>query len=159
MRIHQVIVSIILMGGSVAVSDAAEVSRSLSTEAKAADVWQQIGPFCAIADWYPGIETCEEETIGGEVHRRLTTADGAVFLEKMLAYDDAAMSYSYAIVEGPLPVAEYRAVFSVEDADAGSEVTWQGTFNAAGASEQEAQGIVAGIYETGLEAVRQRFAN
>ncbi len=115
MRLPVILSSTLILAIIAPAAQAAEVTRELSVEATAAEVWAQVGPFCSIADWYPGIEKCEEETIDGMPHRRLTTADGAVFLEKLLDQDDDAMSYSYAIIEGPLPVSDYSADFRVAD--------------------------------------------
>lgn len=140
------------------IAGAAEVSRNILVNAEASAVWQEVGPFCAIADWYPGIETCTEEELDGDLHRRLLTADGGEFLEKQLAHDDHAMSYSYAIMAGPLPVKEYEATFSVEESGDQAVIVWESTFEPDGVSGEEATNIMAGVYDTGLEAVKERFA-
>jgi len=137
---------------------AAEVSRSITVQADASTVWQSVGPFCAIRDWHPAIETCAEEKIGGAMHRRLGTADGAEFLEEQLAHDDAAMSYSYAIIESPLPVQDYESTISVDESGDGAVITWESTFEPNGVTAEEATTIVAGIYDAGLEALQQHFA-
>lgn len=148
----------IFCGGIIATANAAEVKRSVSVDATAGEVWEKVGAVCAIADWYPGIDSCEEETIDGAPHRRLTTADGGVFLERMLGHDDEEMSYSYAIVEGPLPVADYTAEFSVAESDGRAVVSWESNFEPAGVSEAEAIDVMTGVYDTGLEAIGSTFA-
>jgi len=140
------------------VADAAEVSRSVKVNANAEKVWEVIGPFCAIGDWYPGIDSCEEETIDGTTHRRLTTADGGQFLEKLLEHNDGAMSYSYAIEEGPLPVAGYSSTMSVKESAGETVITWESNFEPDGVSEEEAVEVITGVYDGGLEALRQQFA-
>jgi Polyketide cyclase / dehydrase and lipid transport len=137
---------------------AAEVSRNVTVDASAADVWQWIGPYCAIADWYPGIDRCTEEEMNGAGFRHLVTADGSDFLEKKLSYDDAAMSYTYAIVEGVLPVQNYQSVFSVEAMGDKAVVTWSATFDPKGATEDEAQKTMIGVFDAGLDAVKAHFA-
>ena len=69
------------------------------------------------------------------------------------------MSYSYAIIEGPLPVSDYKATLSVTQSAGKTVVIWSSTFEPNGVSEEEATSIVGGVYDTGLEAVKQRFAN
>lgn len=150
--------AMVLLAGASTLAQAAEVSRNVSVDANPTEVWQVIGPFCAIADWYPGIETCEEELIGGTDHRRLGTADGGEFLEKLLQHDDASMSYSYAILEGPLPVADYSANLSVKDDGGDTVIVWQCSFEPAGVSEEEAMAVMTGVFDGGLEALRERFA-
>jgi hypothetical protein len=139
------------------VAVAAEVTSEVTFAASADEVWDAIGPFCSISNWYPGLDSCTEEQIDGATHRRLLTADGGQFLEKLLAHDDEARSYKYAIVEGPLPVADYSSSISVTQSGDETRVVWSGTFEAKGTSEAEAVDVVTGIYETGLEAIRQSF--
>jgi len=145
-----------LVGGTGAVM-AAEVSRTATVNASPAEVWRVIGPFCAISDWYPGITTCAEERIGGATHRRLVTQDGAQFLEKLLEHDEAGMRYSYTIEQSPLPVADYRSTLAVAEAGGMAQLTWSSSFSPKGASEQEAEEVVTGVYDGGLEALRKRF--
>lgn len=158
MRKATLVLSLTLILGMSMVAHAAEVSRTVKVNASAEQAWEVIGPFCAIADWYPGIDSCEEETIDGTTHRRLITADGGQFLEKLLAHDDGGMSYSYAIVEGPLPVAGYSSTMSVTEAGGETIITWESTFEPDGVSEDEAVEVITGVYDGGLEALRQHFA-
>lgn len=158
-RLCRMALMLLISAGFAGTAGAAEVSREATVDAKAAEVWRVIGPYCAIADWYPGVETCGEENIDGALHRRLGTADGAEFLEKQLDHSDQTMSYSYAIIEGPLPVSDYKATLSLTESGDQTVVVWSSTFEPDGVSEEEAATIVGGVYETGLEAVRQRFAN
>jgi hypothetical protein len=147
-----------VLTGVAGIAAAAEVSRDVTVDADAAAVWEVVGPFCAIADWYPGIETCVEEEIDGARHRRLGMADGGEFLEEQLAHDDAVMSYRYAIIEGPLPVKDYEASFSVDESGDQAVVRWESTFEPDGVSAEEATDIMAGVYDDGLEALQKRFA-
>lgn len=140
-------------------ANATEVSREVIFAANADDVWAAIGPFCAIADWHPGLESCMEEQINGVTHRRLVAKDGAHFLEKLIAHDNSAMKYSYTIEEGPLPVADYSATISVSQSDGETHVVWSGTFEPKGVSEAEAVDVMNGVYDAGLNWIRQSFAN
>jgi len=64
------------------------------------------------------------------------------------------MSLSYKILEGPLPVSNYESTIRVTDnGDGGSKVVWNSTFDANGASDDEAINIITGIYAAGLDAV------
>ena len=65
-------------------------------------VWQKIGDFCAIKDWHPAVKGCVVSDEGGVTFRTLTLADGGSIKEKLL--EKTATSYSYEIIESPLPV-------------------------------------------------------
>jgi Polyketide cyclase / dehydrase and lipid transport len=158
-RINRIALVLVVFASVAGTAEAAEVSREITVDANAADVWSAIGPYCAIADWYPGIEACTEETINGALHRRLKTAGGDEFLEQQLSHNDQSMTYSYAIIEGPLPVSDYKATLSVTESDGKATVVWSSTFEPNGASEEEATQIVGSVFDTGLEAVKQRFGN
>ncbi|MEX5728418.1 hypothetical protein Ga0609869_001771 [Rhodovulum iodosum] len=109
-----------------------------------AALWEEIGGFCAIADRYLRLASCEEEEIEGARHRRLMADDGAEILE-LYADKGGATGYRYEIVESPLPVADYEATFAVAESGAGSTVTWSSRFTADGVTEAEAAGILGGI--------------
>lgn len=135
----------------------ARVTRTLSLNAAAADVWARIGSFQTIGDWHPVIDSCTAES-GGEV-RRLGIGGGAEIVERLESHDDAAMSYSYIIVEGPLPVANYRSTLRVRDnGDGTSTVEWSGDFDAAGVADAVADETVTGVYQAGLDSLRAEFA-
>ena len=139
-------------------AQAVDVSSEVTFYADAHDVWAAIGPFCAIGDWYPGLESCTEEQMNGATLRHLVAGDGSKFLEKLVSHDDDGMNYTYTIEEGPLPVADYVSTISVSQSDDQTLVEWSGTFEPDGATEAEAVDVVTGIYETGLDAIRRRFA-
>ena len=101
-------------------------------------VWAAIGDFCGIAKWHPAVEKCTSETKDGVLMRTLSLKGGGAILEKQVKRDDAAMSYTYAIIESPLPVANYVSTISVAKAGAGSTITWTGKFDAKGAPDAKA---------------------
>jgi hypothetical protein len=133
---------------------------AVSVAASPDRVWSLIRDFQAIRDWHPAIGRCELTQDGADTIRVITTKDGAVLREKLLEHDDSKRRYSYAIVESPLPVADYRSTIEVRPSrkDGGrSMIVWQGRFNATGPDEEQAMSIVAGIYEAGLEELRARL--
>jgi Polyketide cyclase / dehydrase and lipid transport len=152
------VAAVLSLCGLTIAAQAADVSSEVTFAADVKDVWAAIGPFCAIGDWYPGLESCSEEQVDGATLRHLVAGDGSQFLEKLVSQDDDGMSYTYTIEEGPLPVADYVSTISVSQSDDQTLVEWSGTFEPDGATEAEAVDVVTGIYETGLDAIRQRFA-
>lgn len=134
-------------------ASAASVTRSLSFDGEASALWEAVGDFCAIADWHPAVTSCEEADHGGTMRRTLTLDGGGTLVEDLLDRDDAAMSYSYAIVDGPLPVADYESTISVSPDGGEAAIEWSGTFEPKNTSEAEAEAVIAGIYEAGLEGI------
>ncbi|MCE7030784.1 SRPBCC family protein [Jiella avicenniae] len=135
---------------------AIEVSKSVDIEAAPAAVWQMIGTFCDIETWHPAVTKCELSKDGDKNVRTLTLPDGAALVEEEVSRDEGAMSYTYAILEGPLPVANYKSTISVTGSGEGSTVSWSGTFDAAGASDEEASNVIGGIYDAGLSSLKEK---
>jgi len=134
------------------------VHESAVLSASAAEVWQAIGEFGSLAEWHPAAVTSTLETRGADTVRVINISGGGVLVEKREAHDDAAMSQSYSIVDGPLPVSDYYSTIRVTAGDDGtSTVDWTGRFNADGADDATASKIIVGIYTSGLSALRKRF--
>ena len=129
------------------------LQRWVHLEQPAEEVWRQIGAFDGVALWHPAIAELEMVEIEGEVHRHLKTADGSLLLERLT--ETGPLHYAYELVESPLPVTDYRALFSCVPEDEGCHVYWSAHFEA---TDPAADDIVAGIFETGLRAIRERFA-
>jgi hypothetical protein len=146
----------LLLLGAVGTAAAAEVSRETVIDASPAKVWRTISPFCSIGDWHPVIAKCDEEKVKGATRRRLTTKDGGVIVERLLSQDNKRRRYSYSIIESPLPVSNYHSTLSVADDHGKAKVVWQGNFDPKGASEEEATKVIAGIYEAGLNGIRDK---
>jgi len=89
----------------------------------------------------------------------LRDADWRSLVERLEAIDNKARSYSYTIVEGPLPVARYRSTLHVsEKADGrGCTVEWSSDFEPSGASESDAVKAIRGVYEAGFDNLRKMF--
>ncbi|QCY13149.1 SRPBCC family protein [Pseudomonas sp. MPC6] len=133
----------------------ATASAFIDIPASADQVWQLIGGFNSLPDWLPFIPQSELSE-GGRV-RSLQTADGAVVVERLQAFDDAAKTYSYSIVQAPFPATDYLATIRVEAQGQGTRVTWSGRFAPVGVSDEEVVALFTGIYQGGLEALRANY--
>ncbi|HSA81567.1 MAG TPA: SRPBCC family protein [Geminicoccaceae bacterium] len=150
--------AVLLATGLVAVPALAlEVRQTVTVAAPPEEVWQMIGEFCAIADWHPVVGQCARSEQNGAAMRTLTTVDGGVLVEKRVQYSDEGMSYTYEIVESPLPVTDYVSTLAVMEGANGSLVTWSGEFAARGASDDQAIEVISGIYQAGLAALQDRL--
>ena len=135
-----------------------KVSMSVNLPASADKVWDLIGGFNALPDWHPAIEKSEvEEDDSGSI-RTLTLAGGGKIVERLESQDDSGHSYSYAILESPLPLVNCHATIRVnEDEGGGCTVEWSSEFNPAGASENDAMKAVEGIYQAGFDNLKKMF--
>ncbi|MFW9080852.1 SRPBCC family protein [Pseudomonas sp. P2757] len=133
----------------------ATASATIDIPASADQVWQLIGGFNTLPDWLPFIPKSELSE-GGRV-RSLQTADGAVVIERLQTFDNAARTYSYSIEQAPFPATDYLATIRVEAQGQGTRVTWSGRFTAKGVSDEEVVALFSGIYQGGLEALRANY--
>ena len=135
---------------------ALEVVKTVDIAAPPAKVWAAIGDFCGISQWHPAITACVPSTKGAAQVRTLTLKGGGTIVEQQTARDDAAMTYSYEILDGPLPVADYKSTITVAPHGDGSIVTWFGQFAAKGAPDSKAEAAIAGVYQSGLAGLSSK---
>ena len=132
-----------------------KVSMKTTIDAPAAKVWQTIGGFNTLPDWHPAVEASALEA-GGK-RRRLKLAGGGELVEEELGHDDGRRSYSYSILSGPLPVANYRSTLTVrEEKDGSATVEWSSDFDPVG-SETNAIETMQQVYRAGLDNLRMMF--
>jgi hypothetical protein len=106
-----------------------------------------------------GIAKSEETKKGESTIRTLTLHGGGSIVERLDAKDDKSRTYSYSILEGPLPVAKYHATLHVTENAGGQSCTveWSSEFEASGAPATEAEKAIRGIYEAGFNNLRKMF--
>ncbi|MEX2165935.1 MAG: SRPBCC family protein [Methyloceanibacter sp.] len=138
-----------------AYAEAIEVRKRREAPGTPADVWALVGGFCAIKNWHPAVSECEEIKEGDKVLRILTLKDGAKIKEEETKKEE--LSYSYTILEGPLPVKDYNATLRVgpDDEPDRVEIVWTANFEANGKSDEEAKEIVEGIFEAGVAGIKK----
>lgn len=129
------------------------ITSSVSVAADSAAVWQVLGDFCDIDDWHPGIVSCVLEARDGAVHRQLTLGDGAPVLEQLVS-SEPGVSYTYKIIEAPLPITEYVSTISITSGNL-TTVSWTGTFKS---DVADMEGAIQGLYDGGLGAFAARFS-
>ncbi len=153
--------SIILLAiTTAACASSLKVSKETTVNASPSTTWKMIGHFNHLDVWHPVVVDSKlvGDGTGVGAVRVLTLGNGASITEKLLSHDNTAHSYSYAITESPLPVADYESTISVMPAaDGKSTVKWSSSFNAKGASDEEAKKTISGIYDAGLDSLNKHF--
>lgn len=145
--------ALLVVSASPAFADDYSITSSMTVAADSAAVWQVIGDFCDIDDWHPGIVSCVLDARDGTVHRQLTLGDGAPVLEQLVSFTPGE-SYSYKIIEAPLPITDYASTISISSGNP-TTVTWEGTFKS---DVAEMEGAIQGLYDGGLGAIAARFS-
>jgi mxaD protein len=135
-----------------------QVKKTMTLVATPSEVWSRVGDFCGIGKWHPAVAKCEivsgtENKVGAV--RVITTRDGAVFRERLLARSPATHSLRYNILESPLPVTAYVATLHVSKAPSGgSLVEWTGTFRSPKDKQEAAVKALEGIFQAGLDNLK-----
>jgi Polyketide cyclase / dehydrase and lipid transport len=144
-----------------------KVSKNVEINASAAKVWGQIKDFSGLNTWHPAVES--DQIVEGSDNkpgavRLLTLKGGGTIKEKLLAHNDAKRSYSYAILEGVLPVSHYKSTIQVVAMGKDkAKVVWSGTFQrkdtgpapADDANDKTATDTISGVYQGGLDNLKK----
>ncbi|MCJ2021007.1 SRPBCC family protein [Methylobacterium sp. E-065] len=138
---------------------ALDVTRSRDIPAPAEAVWALVGDFCAIQFWHPQVERCilsaddDDDGIRAQIRGLVVNGGLGTIVEVETARDETGRSYSYGLIQGPLPVRAYNATLAVRPNGSGSTVIWSATFDAEGMSDAEAVADIAGVFEAGLAGI------
>lgn len=132
-----------------------EVKQSVRLPAPVTDVWKRIGGFNALPDWHPMVEKSELAE-GGSI-RKLTIPGAGTITERLEGQDETGHTYSYAITDSPLPVADYHATIRVRQEGDESVVEWESRFEPKGASADDAANTIQGIFQAGFENLQRLF--
>jgi hypothetical protein len=130
------------------------IQRWVSLPVASDKLWAEIGGFGDVAAWHPGVDSVEVIEIEGEIHRHLTITDGGLLLERLIA--TGPHHYTYELVDGPMPLANHRATLSCVTEPGGCHMFWSAVFEP---TDPAADDIVAGFYEEGLRALRERYGD
>jgi hypothetical protein len=139
-----------------------QVEASIDIPVSPDEIWQLIGGFGSLPDWLSFMPTSELAE-GGRV-RRLTNRDGETLVERLVAFDQAARSYSYSFLEAPFPVTDHLATLRVHQTDGGkgSRVQWSCRFKPNGVSDHEASQliqVIQGIFDDGLNELAAKLTS
>jgi hypothetical protein len=151
MRIAMISVAAATLLISTGVAFALDSSVTMTSSASPDALWKKIGGFCGIGDWHPAVEKCVLSADGKQ--RTLSLKGGGTLVEGLESVDDANHTYTYTILSGPLPVANYHSTISVSPDPKGSSLKWIGKYDAKGASDADAKKVIDGIYEGGEKAL------
>ena len=137
-----------------------ETMSSTVVPAGADAVWRVVRDFDGLPAWVPAISASELE--GGAASdqlgavRKLTLGDGGIVRERLVALDDRARTLTYAILESPFPVQDYRATVHVVPVTSTGEsfVSWSVLFDCEpGEAERLSAFFRRDVFGGGLEGL------
>lgn len=142
-----------------------KVVRSTILDAPTGAVWAVLRDFNGHDRWHPAV--AESRIERGEAADRVGCVrafrleDGSELREKLLTLSDMEQTFSYCLLETPIPLFNYVAhvrLSPVTDGDA-TFWEWESRFDApAGRAEELAELVGDGIYAAGFEAIRREVA-
>ena len=128
-------------------------------EAPADAVWKCFADFGDTAAWGPPGTSSTLEGSGVGAIRTFLAGGVPQAREQLVAYDPAARTLSYTIVESPLPARDYRATIAIRDAGAGrSTIVWSSSFEPAGLPEADTRALIEQIYGSFVDTLKQHLA-
>jgi hypothetical protein len=127
-------------------------------------VWSIIRDFNAFPSWHP--EVCDSsieddgpsDAIG--CIRSLYLKSGGHFREQLLSLSDSKYSFTYTILESPLPMTDYVSTVQLRpviDTDQ-TYAEWSSEFNCASEVEREVTKIVLDVYRGGFDFLKSKFS-
>ena len=138
-----------------------KIVRSTIIEAPIEAVWDVLRDFNGHDQWHPVVaDSVIERGLPSDrigCVRRFHLADGAELREQLLALSDADMTFSYCLLDTPIPLLNYVAHVRLIPVTAGDMTFWHLTsrFDTPPGREKELEKQVAeNIYEGGFQAVR-----
>ena len=132
--------------------------RSLDFAASAAEVWEVVGDFGALLDWWPGGLTSIRVEAGPPVIRVLEREDGSTVTESLIHHRADERMFQLAITAGlPEAVADYTCRYEIRATADGCRLDWSPRASVAVGAERVFGGIVDGGWAHVAEGLTARF--
>jgi oxepin-CoA hydrolase / 3-oxo-5,6-dehydrosuberyl-CoA semialdehyde dehydrogenase len=140
-----------------------EAEERATVAASPEQVWALVRDFGGFADWHPSFASSKLEGEGAHVAvgavRALDMPKSGITREELTALDETGRAISYRIVEGPLPVRDYRSTMRVVAKDGGSEIVWTAQFDApVETGDDLLKGVRKIVLKRGLDALAKKFS-
>lgn len=138
-----------------------KVLRSTVLSAPVEAVWDVLRDFNGHDRWHPAVATSKvERNISSDqvgCVRRFRLEDGSELREQLLSLSDIEQTFSYCLLDTPIPLFNYVAhvrLFPVTDGDQ-TFWEWESKFDTKSGEEDRMATLVGdGIYTAGFNAIR-----
>jgi NADPH:quinone reductase len=143
-----------------------KVVRSTVVDAPIGEVWEVLRDFNGHDRWHPAVSASriEDRRASDEVGcvRDFALAAGGAIREQLLALSDRDYTFTYCILDAPLPLDGYVATVRLKPVTDGNRTFWhwQSEFRPPAERAAELTRMVAAeIYEAGFRAVKEVIAS
>jgi NADPH2:quinone reductase len=137
------------------------VFRSTVIDAPIETVWGVLRDFNGHDRWHPAVEESHIEGVRASDQigavRNFRLATGAQLREQLLKLSDRDRSYTYCILDSPIPLIGYVATVTLRRVTDGNRTfwDWRSTFSAPSGLDSALERLVGEeIYERGFDAIR-----
>ena len=132
--------------------------------ASAERVWKKIRDFNALPQWHPMVKFSEIEKglpadqVG--CVRHFILQDGGDLRERLLALSDQERTFTYSILDSPLPVANYLATVRLRPITGSNETfaEWSAEFDVTEGPEKDVVDLVTGVFQGGFDGLKKHFS-
>lgn len=130
----------------------ARVTMKALLPVSAPRLWSLVRWDGRLLDWYPDAVDLRVHGLEKGAHRRLQLRDGTVLLQRLEHASRIEDAYTYSVVDGPYPVADYLAQIRVlPHGDDRATLVWTANFRPARLSEAEAESFIQALYRNGFD--------
>ena len=141
-----------------------QVRRSTVIDAPIDAVWGMLRDFNGHERWHPAVaeSRIEEGRRPDEIGcvRRFRLTSGGELREQLLRLSDRDHSFTYCILEAPIPLIDYVAILRLKPVTDGRRTFWEWSseFRTPPGEESELAALVGEqIYEAGFDAIKAAF--
>lgn len=120
-------------------------------------VWDLVSDFGGVKRISPEVESCVLDGQGVGAVRTINT-QGIVIKERLESLDGKNYTFSYSIVEGPIPFTNYLAHVELSPDGNRTKVNWSGSFEPAGVPEDTLKQLVETIYRNLIGGIKKAVA-
>jgi NADPH:quinone reductase-like Zn-dependent oxidoreductase len=142
------------------------VIQSAVIDAPIDRVWAVLRDFNSHDRWHPAVAHSRmENDVAGDVVggvRRFSLSDGAELREQLLSHSDREHTFTYCILDSPLPLFDYMATVRLKPVTDGNQTfwDWRSQFRAPDDRTAELKNLVGRqIYEAGFGGLRSFLAD
>jgi NADPH:quinone reductase-like Zn-dependent oxidoreductase/uncharacterized protein YndB with AHSA1/START domain len=141
------------------------VIRSAVIDAPIDRVWAVLRDFNSHDRWHPAVASSRMESdLDGDVvggMRRFSLTDGAEHREQLLRHSDRDHTFTYCILDSPLPLFDYVATVRLKPVTDGNQTfwDWRSQFHAPDNRAEELENMIGQkVYEAGFSGLRRFLA-
>lgn len=141
-----------------------KIVKSTILDAPIETVWELLRDFNGHDEWHPAVADSQIER--GQASdrigcvRKFHLEDGSELREQLLTLSDTDLTFSYCLLDTPVPLFNYVAHVRLLPVTDGDQTFWhwESRFDTPAGRESELETMVGEqIYEAGFEAIRSRL--